>query len=56
MPAPFDQRGKAHLAPVGREVIFGFGTYLDIRLTQTSRTLPMEVHLGAALGQQGAES
>jgi hypothetical protein len=27
LPAPFDQRGKARLAPVGREVIFGCSTY-----------------------------
>jgi hypothetical protein len=30
--------------------------YLHIWLTQTSRTLPMEVHLGVALGQQGTEA
>lgn len=27
MPAPFDQQGKARLAPVGREVIFGSDIY-----------------------------
>ena len=27
MPAPFNQQGKARLASVGREVIFGSGTY-----------------------------
>jgi hypothetical protein len=27
LPAPFNQQGKARLAPVGREVIFGTYTY-----------------------------
>ena len=39
MPAPFNQRGKARLAPVGREVVFGSGiyTYSSLRPAELSR-------------------
>ena len=52
----FNRQGKARLSSVGREVIFGSGIYLHVWLAQTSRTLPMEVHLGVALGQQDPEA
>ena len=54
LPAPSHQQGKAPPGSGGERSHFRLW-HLQIWLTQTSRTLPMDVHLGLAVGQLGAK-